>query len=59
MRVLGIVALCAALLGCVTNNETVQFRTSNPQQQAMMRDGQQNMAQLEQTVIKDNTLMPG
>src|ERR1700737_3795088 len=40
MRVLGIVALGAALSGCVTNNETVQFRTSNPQQQAMMRDGQ-------------------
>jgi hypothetical protein len=40
MRILGIVALSAALTGCVTNNETVQFRTSNPQQQAMMRDGQ-------------------
>jgi hypothetical protein len=40
MRVLGIVALGAALTGCVTNNETVQFRTSNPQQQTMMRDGQ-------------------
>jgi len=40
MRILGIVALAAALGGCVTNNETVQFRTSNPQQQAMMRDGQ-------------------
>src|SRR4030088_2303992 len=40
MRILGIVALGAALSGCVTNNETVQFRTSNPQQQAMMRDGQ-------------------
>src|ERR1700680_2932837 len=40
MRILGIVALSAALAGCVTNSETVQFRTSNPQQQAMMRDGQ-------------------
>jgi hypothetical protein len=40
MRVLGIVALGAALSGCVTNNETVQFKASNPQQQAMMRDGQ-------------------
>ena len=40
MRILGIVALGAALTGCVTSNETVQFRTSNPQQQAMMRDGQ-------------------
>jgi hypothetical protein len=40
MRNLGIVALCAALSGCVTAGETVSFRTSNPQQQAMMRDGQ-------------------
>jgi hypothetical protein len=40
MRILAIVALCAALGGCVTNNETVSFRTSNSQQQAMMRDGQ-------------------
>jgi hypothetical protein len=40
MRILGIVALGAALTGCVSNSETVQFRTSNPQQQAMMRDGQ-------------------
>ncbi len=39
MRNLGIVALCATLGGCVTG-ETVSFRTSNPQQQAMMRDGQ-------------------
>src|SRR5665213_1426742 len=40
MRILGIVALGAVLSGCVTNSETVQFRTSNPQQQTMMRDGQ-------------------
>src|SRR3984893_13016223 len=40
MRILIIVALGAALGGCVTNNETVAFRTSNPNQQAMMRDGQ-------------------
>lgn len=40
MRNLGIVALCAVLGGCVTNAETVQFKASNPQQQAMMRDGQ-------------------
>jgi hypothetical protein len=39
MRNLAIAALCAALGGCVTG-ETVSFRTSNPQQQAMMRDGQ-------------------
>ncbi|MGY4402827.1 hypothetical protein [Bradyrhizobium sp. USDA 3315] len=40
MRNLGTAALCAALSGCVTNAETVQFRPSNPQQQALMRDGQ-------------------
>src|ERR1700755_901006 len=40
MRILGIVALCATLGGCVTNNEPVQLRPSNPQQQALMRDGQ-------------------
>jgi hypothetical protein len=32
-------ALCATLGGCVTA-ETVSFRASNPQQQAMMHDGQ-------------------
>jgi hypothetical protein len=40
MRNLGVVALCAALGGCVSTGETVSFRTSNPQQQALMRDGQ-------------------
>ena len=40
MRILGIVALCAALGGCVSTNETIAFRASNPQQQSMMRDGQ-------------------
>lgn len=40
MRNLGIVALCAALGGCVSTGETVSFKASNPQQQAMMRDGQ-------------------
>jgi hypothetical protein len=40
MRNLGIVALCAAVGGCVSTNETIAFRASNPQQQAMMRDGQ-------------------
>jgi hypothetical protein len=40
MRKWGIVALSAALSGCVTNTETVQFRSTNPSQQAMMRDGQ-------------------
>ncbi|WP_156042075.1 hypothetical protein [Bradyrhizobium sp. URHD0069] len=40
MRNLGVVALCAALGGCVSSGETVSFRASNPQQQSMMRDGQ-------------------
>src|SRR5258708_14303936 len=40
MRNLGIVAICATLGGCVSNGETVSFRTSNPQQQSIMRDGQ-------------------
>src|ERR1700730_1039798 len=39
MRNLGVVALCAALSGCVSNGETVSFRTSNPQQQTMIREG--------------------
>src|SRR4051794_20849847 len=40
MRSMGIVALCAALGGCVSTRETIAFRPSNPNQQAMMRDGQ-------------------
>ncbi len=40
MRILKIVALCAALGGCISTGETIAFKTSNPQQQAMMRDGQ-------------------
>src|SRR5215472_6510116 len=40
MRRWGIVALCVTLGGCVTSSETVQFHPSNPQQQAMIRDGQ-------------------
>ncbi len=40
MRLLGIVVLGATLTGCVTNGETVQFHSSSPTQQAMMRDGQ-------------------
>ena len=39
MRKFIAVALCATLGGCVTA-ETVSFKASNPQQQAMMRDGQ-------------------
>jgi hypothetical protein len=40
MRTFAVVALCATLVGCVTAGETVAFKPSNPQQQAMMRDGQ-------------------
>jgi hypothetical protein len=40
MRILVVVALGATLTGCVTNNETVAFRSSNPNQQTTMRDGQ-------------------
>src|SRR5258708_1404317 len=40
MRVVWVAALSAALTGCVTNSETVAFRSSNPNQQTMMRDGQ-------------------
>src|SRR5262245_16562296 len=40
MRKWGVVALCATLGGCVTSAESLQFRQSSPQQQAMMRDGQ-------------------
>lgn len=40
MRILAIVALAATLQGCVSNSETVAFRSSNPNQQSMMRDGQ-------------------
>lgn len=39
MRNLGIVALCAALGGCVSTGEALSFRPSNPNQQAVMRDG--------------------
>jgi hypothetical protein len=40
MRNLWVLALCAMLGGCVTAGETISFKASNPQQQAMMRDGQ-------------------
>jgi hypothetical protein len=40
MRILSIVAVCATLAACVTAGEMVSFRASNPQQQALMRDGQ-------------------
>src|SRR6185295_13161988 len=47
----GIVALCATLGGCVTNSETVQFKTSNPQQQALMRDGQPALVSRQKTSL--------
>lgn len=40
MRILVVIAISATMAGCVTNTETVQFRSANPNQQAMMRDGQ-------------------
>ncbi|WP_407166601.1 hypothetical protein [Bradyrhizobium sp. ORS 111] len=40
MRILSVAALCAAVSGCVSTGETVSFKASGPQQQAMMRDGQ-------------------
>jgi hypothetical protein len=39
MPKLGVVALFVALAGCASP-ETIAFRASNPQQQALMRDGQ-------------------
>ncbi|OPY95759.1 hypothetical protein A5906_07260 [Bradyrhizobium sacchari] len=40
MRIFITAAACAALAGCMTAGETVSFKASNPQQQALMRDGQ-------------------
>ena len=51
MRNLGIVALCAALGGCVTAGETVAFKPSDPQQQAMMRDGQPALVSRQKTSV--------
>lgn len=39
MRVLCIAAFCVVLGGCVTAGEKIQFAASNPEQQAMIRDG--------------------
>src|SRR3954447_14540316 len=39
MRKVVALALCAALSGCITAGETLSFKPSNPNQQAMMRDG--------------------
>jgi hypothetical protein len=51
MRKWGVVALCATLGGCVTNAETVQFRPSNPQQQALVRDGQAALVSRQKTSL--------
>lgn len=51
MRTWGIVVLCATLGGCVTNAETVQFRPSNPQQQALVRDGQAALVSRQKTSL--------
>src|ERR1700712_2640916 len=51
MRNLGIVVLCAALGGCVSTAETVSFKASNPQQQAMMRDGQPALVSLQKNSL--------
>jgi hypothetical protein len=40
MRVVLAAALCAALTGCVTGGETIAFRSTDPNQQTLMRDGQ-------------------
>jgi hypothetical protein len=50
MRILGVAALCAALGGCVTT-ETVQFRANNPNQQALMRDGQPALVSKQKTSL--------
>jgi hypothetical protein len=51
MRTWGMLALCALLGGCITASETVQFRPSNPQQQAMMRDGQPALVSRQKTSL--------
>jgi hypothetical protein len=51
MRKSGIVVLCAALGGCVSTGDTVAFRASNPQQQAMMRDGQPALVSRQKTSL--------
>lgn len=50
MRILVLAALCAALGGCVTA-ETVSFKASNPQQQAVMRDGQPALVSRQKTSL--------
>ena len=50
MRILGVAVLCIALAGCVTT-ETVQFLAGNPNQQALMRDGQPALVSKQKTSL--------
>ena len=50
MRRVVIAALCAALGGCASP-ETVAFRASGPQQQALMRDGQPALVSRQKTSL--------
>jgi hypothetical protein len=50
MRIFGVAALCAAVSGCVTA-EAVSFKSSNPQQQALMRDGQPALVSRQKTSL--------
>ncbi len=51
MRILAIAAACVTLTGCVTAGETVSFKASNPQQQALMRDGQPALVSRQKTSL--------
>ncbi|SCB33251.1 hypothetical protein GA0061099_10051 [Bradyrhizobium yuanmingense] len=51
MRISVIAALCAVLGGCMSTGETVSFRASNPQQQALMRDGQPALVSRQKTSL--------
>lgn len=50
MRMVSAAVLCTALTGCVTT-ETVQFRANNPNQQALMRDGQPALVSKQKTSL--------
>jgi len=51
MRIFMMAAACAALAGCMTAGETVSFKASNPQQQALMRDGQRALVSRQKTSL--------
>lgn len=50
MRLLVVVAAAMSLAGCVTT-ETVQFRSANPEQQAMIRDGRPGLVSRQKNSI--------